>query len=148
MVAPNAGRYLDIQTEAFVDDGVVVNSGQFDGLDSAAAREAVTAWLAAHQRGRKRVHYRLRDWGISRQRYWGCPVPFVICERCGEVPVPDRDLPVALPENVEHVGTGSPLAPLHEFLHTECPRCGAPARRETDTLDTFVESAWYFARFA
>jgi len=140
-------RALDIQAEAYLEDGVLVDSGEFSGLDSAAGREAITAWLAARGNGRKRVHFRLRDWGISRQRYWGCPLPFIHCERCGEVAVPDEDLPVRLPEDVAHVGTGSPLARMPEFYAVDCPQCGRPARRETDTLDTFVESSWYYARF-
>ncbi len=148
VIAPADGTAIDIEAEAFVEDGVLVDSGQFDGLSSAEAREAITAWLAERGRGRKTVHFRLRDWGISRQRYWGCPVPIIDCPRCGEVAVPDEDLPVVLPEDVEHVGTGSPLARMPEFYRTRCPRCGGEARRETDTLDTFVESSWYYARFA
>jgi len=147
VIAAADGAALDIRAEAFVEDGVLVESGEFTGLGSAAGREAITAWLAARGKGRKRVNYRLRDWGISRQRYWGCPLPFIHCERCGEVAVPDEDLPVLLPEDVAHVGTGSPLARMPEFYAADCPQCGRPARRETDTLDTFVESSWYYARF-
>jgi leucyl-tRNA synthetase len=148
VIAPADGTSLDIQAEAYVEDGVVVNSGEFDALSSAEAREAIAAWLAEHGHGRKTVNYRLRDWGISRQRYWGCPVPMIDCGKHGARPVPQSDLPVVLPEDVAHVGHGSPLAQMPGFFETTCPEDGEPARRETDTLDTFVESSWYYARFA
>jgi leucyl-tRNA synthetase len=127
--------------------GVCVNSGKYDGLGCAAAVDAIAADLAARGLGEKKVQFRLRDWGISRQRYWGCPIPIIHCAACGEVPVPDADLPVVLPEDVTITGAGSPLARMPEFYETTCPRCGGPARRETDTLDTFVESSWYFLRY-
>ncbi len=127
--------------------GVCVNSGKYDGLGCAAAVDAIAADLAAKGLGEKKVQFRLRDWGISRQRYWGCPIPIIHCAACGEVPVPDADLPVVLPEDVTITGAGSPLARMPEFYETTCPRCGGPARRETDTLDTFVESSWYFLRY-
>ncbi|HOV87082.1 MAG TPA: leucine--tRNA ligase [Syntrophobacteraceae bacterium] len=134
---------------AFEDDGILVNSGKFSGLASAAARDAVTAWLAEEKLGDFSVQYRLRDWGISRQRYWGAPIPVVHCPRCGIVPVPEEDLPVVLPTNIELLPNGaSPLPTCESFVKTPCPRCKGPARRETDTMDTFVESSWYFARFA
>ncbi|MER2625817.1 MAG: leucine--tRNA ligase, partial [Accumulibacter sp.] len=127
--------------------GVCVNSGKYDGLGCASAVDAIAADLAAKGLGEKKVQFRLRDWGISRQRYWGCPIPIIHCATCGDVPVPDADLPVVLPEDVTITGAGSPLARLPEFYETTCPGCGGPARRETDTLDTFVESSWYFLRY-
>ncbi len=127
--------------------GRCVNSGKYDGLDHAAAVEAVAADLERLGLGDKQVQWRLRDWGISRQRYWGCPIPIVHCERCGEVPVPDEDLPVVLPEDCVPDGTGNPLAKRSDFVECTCPRCGGAARRETDTMDTFVDSSWYYARY-
>ncbi|HMW18784.1 MAG TPA: class I tRNA ligase family protein, partial [Accumulibacter sp.] len=123
------------------------HSGPYDGLDYPAALEAIAADLTAKNLGGKKVQFRLRDWGISRQRYWGCPIPIIHCAQCGAVPVPDDQLPVVLPETVTITGAGSPLARLPEFHACDCPRCGQPARRETDTLDTFVESSWYFLRY-
>ncbi|MBS1191349.1 MAG: leucyl-tRNA synthetase [Rhodocyclaceae bacterium] len=128
--------------------GVCINSGKYDGLAYDAAVDAIAADLAARNLGEKKVQFRLRDWGISRQRYWGCPIPIIHCADCGDVPVPDDQLPVVLPENVEITGAGSPLARMPEFYETTCPKCGKPARRETDTMDTFVESSWYFLRYA
>ncbi len=148
VIAPSDGTQADIQQAAYVPYGVVVNSGEFDGLDSAPAKTAVARWLEARGKGAQTVNFRLRDWGISRQRYWGCPVPMINCDECGSVCVPDEQLPVILPENVQHVGHGSPLASMPEFLQVDCPQCGRAARRETDTLDTFADSSWYFARFA
>lgn len=136
-------------TEAFEDDGVLVNSGSFSGMDSARARNAITTALGERGLARKTIQYRLRDWGISRQRYWGAPIPIIYCERCGVVPVPEKDLPVVLPTDLRIPPNGASPLPLHEaFYKTVCPTCGGPARRETDTMDTFVESSWYFARFA
>jgi leucyl-tRNA synthetase len=132
----------------YADYGRCVNSGRFDGLDYQAAVDAIAADLEARGLGRKQVNWRLRDWGISRQRYWGCPIPLVHCERCGEVPVPDDQLPVVLPDDLVPDGSGNPLAKNASFLQCACPSCGAPARRETDTMDTFVDSSWYFFRFA
>ncbi|GLS03814.1 leucine--tRNA ligase [Chitiniphilus shinanonensis] len=130
-------------------DGLTtVNSGKYDGLGFEAAFDAIVADLDAKAHGTKRTQYRLRDWGISRQRYWGCPVPIVHCASCGDVPVPADQLPVKLPENVVPDGRGNPLARMPEFYETSCPKCGAPAKRETDTMDTFVESSWYYARYA
>jgi len=128
--------------------GVCVNSGKYDGLSYEAAIDAIAADLAAKGLGEKKVQFRLRDWGISRQRYWGCPVPIIHCPSCGDVPVPDDQLPVVLPENVEITGAGSPLAKMPEFYECSCPKCGGQAKRETDTMDTFVESSWYFLRYA
>ncbi|MCC7460865.1 MAG: leucine--tRNA ligase [Gammaproteobacteria bacterium] len=133
---------------SYAEKGVLVNSGRYDGLASAAAAEAITADLAARGLGRKRVQWRLRDWGISRQRYWGCPIPLIHCERCGEVAVPDADLPVRLPEDLVPDGSGNPLAKHAAFRDCRCPQCGGSARRETDTMDTFVDSSWYFLRYA
>jgi leucyl-tRNA synthetase len=135
-------------TEAYIDPGVLVNSGPFDGMESEAAKAAVAEWLAARGKGKKTVTYKLRDWGISRQRYWGAPVPIIYCDEHGAVPVPDEQLPVVLPEDVAFTGAGaSPLAQRADFVNAPCPRCGRPGRRETDTMDTFVESSWYFARY-
>jgi leucyl-tRNA synthetase len=128
--------------------GTCIHSGKYDGLDYPAAVAAIAADLKAKGLGDEQVQWRLRDWGISRQRYWGCPVPIVHCPSCGDVPVPDEDLPVTLPEDLVPDGTGNPLAKLPEFYETRCPSCGRAAKRETDTMDTFVDSSWYFARFA
>lgn len=125
----------------------LINSGEFDGMDFQTAFEAIAAKLQAQNTGETKTQYRLRDWGISRQRYWGCPIPIIHCPTCGDVPVPDGQLPVVLPENIVPDGTGSPLAKTPEFYETECPKCGAPAKRETDTMDTFMESSWYFFRY-
>jgi leucyl-tRNA synthetase len=140
---------LDAWQEWYADKqrGICVNSGPYDGLTSAAAVAAIAADLAVKGLGGKKVQFRLRDWGISRQRYWGCPIPIIHCASCGDVPVPDQDLPVVLPENVTITGAGSPLARMPEFYEATCPRCGGRAKRETDTMDTFVESSWYFLRY-
>ncbi|MBS0319997.1 MAG: leucine--tRNA ligase [Proteobacteria bacterium] len=135
---------------AWYDDkanGVLVNSGKYDGLAYQPAVDAIAADLEAAGAGAKRTTYRLRDWGISRQRYWGTPIPIVHCPACGDVPVPDDQLPVVLPEDCIPDGTGNPLAKRADFVDTTCPRCGAAARRETDTMDTFVDSSWYFMRY-
>ncbi|KAF0811417.1 Leucine--tRNA ligase [Andreprevotia sp. IGB-42] len=125
-----------------------VNSGKYDGQGFTGAFDAIVADLAAQTHGIKRTQYRLRDWGISRQRYWGCPVPIIHCPSCGDVPVPAEQLPVVLPENVIPDGRGNPLARMPEFYECSCPKCGTAAKRETDTMDTFVESSWYYARYA
>lgn len=129
-------------------DGECTNSGKYDGLNFQQAFDAIAADLAAKKLGEKKVQFRLRDWGISRQRYWGCPIPIIHCATCGDVPVPDAQLPVVLPENVTITGAGSPLAKMPEFYECACPKCGGKAKRETDTMDTFVESSWYYARYA
>jgi len=135
--------------EAYTGDGPSINSGFLNGMAVAEAKSAATAWLDEQGFGRHTVNYRLRDWLVSRQRYWGCPIPIVYCVDCGEQPVPEADLPVDLPDDVEFMPTGrSPLTTHEGFLHTICPECGGPARRETDTMDTFVDSSWYFLRFA
>jgi leucyl-tRNA synthetase len=133
---------------AYAEYGSCVNSGKYDGLGFQAAVDAIAADLKAKDLGEKQVQWRLRDWGISRQRYWGCPIPIVHCPACGDVPVPDEDLPVRLPEHLVPDGTGNPLAKMPGFYETKCPSCGKPAKRETDTMDTFVDSSWYFARYA
>ena len=135
-------------TEAVSNDGVLVNSGPYDGLPSDEAREKLTAEARRRGIGTATVQYRLKDWGISRQRYWGTPIPVLYCDKCGMVPVPYEALPVVLPRTAEFSGLGdSPLAHIPEFVNTTCPTCGGPARRETDTMDTFVDSSWYFFRF-
>ncbi len=149
VIAPADGPpLLEPLDAAFEQDGVVRDSDQFSGLPSDRARVAIGQHLAAQGCGREVVHYRLRDWGISRQRYWGAPIPVVYCDGCGIVPVPPEQLPVVLPTEVQLLdGGGSPLPHIETFVNTVCPRCGAPGRRETDTMDTFVESSWYFLRY-
>ena len=132
----------------FAIHGELWNSGKYDGLNFQQAFDAISADLAAKNLGAKKVQFRLRDWGISRQRYWGCPIPIIHCPSCGDVAVPDDQLPVVLPENVVPDGAGSPLAKMPEFYECKCPQCGGDAKRETDTMDTFVESSWYYARYA
>ncbi|MDR1662459.1 MAG: leucine--tRNA ligase [Azoarcus sp.] len=151
VVRSTHGAYDEVSApwvDAYAEHGRLVNSGKYDGLDFQAAIEAIAADLAAKGLGQKRVQFRLRDWGISRQRYWGCPIPMIHCGDCGDVPVPDEQLPVVLPEDVQITGRGSPLAKMPSFHECACPKCGKPARRETDTLDTFFESSWYFLRYA
>src|SRR3989344_5541437 len=140
---------MDAWQEWYADKtrGRCVNSGRYDGLDYAAAVDAIAADLKAKGLGDKQVMWRLRDWGISRQRYWGCPIPIIHCDRCGDVPVPDKDLPVGLPEDRVPDGSGNPLNKRADFINCSCPQCGRPARRETDTMDTFVDSSWYYARY-
>jgi len=145
---PDRALNVHTMTEAYTGEGILVNSGPFDGLGNLKALDAIADHLASIGRGKKTVQYRLRDWGISRQRYWGAPIPMILCETCGTVPVPDEELPVILPRDVEFTGEGgSPLAKYKPFVEVTCPACGKPARRETDTMDTFVESSWYFDRF-
>jgi leucyl-tRNA synthetase len=133
---------------AYAEYGVTVNSGEFSGLEYKPAADAIAAALEKTGLGRKRIQYRLRDWGISRQRYWGCPIPIIHCAECGDLPTPDEQLPVVLPENLVPDGSGNPLAKTPAFYECVCPKCGKPARRETDTMDTFVDSSWYFLRYA
>lgn len=135
-------------TEAFEDEGVLVNSGQFSNMKSADARKAIAEFIENKGFGKITTNYKLRDWGISRQRYWGTPIPIIYCDKCGIVPVPEEDLPVILPEDVKFKGTGgSPLLESETFLNTNCPKCGGNAKRETDTMDTFVDSSWYFVAY-
>ncbi len=148
VIASADGAAVDLGASAFVDKGVCVNSDGFDGLEYDQAFDAVGDALKRKGQGRERINYRLRDWGVSRQRYWGCPIPIIYCERCGAVPVPDDQLPVVLPEELKPDGSGNPLTKSASFYECACPTCGGKARRETDTFDTFVDSSWYFARFA
>jgi leucyl-tRNA synthetase len=142
-VAPPEGW----EGEAWVEDGPAINSEWLNGLEVAEAKEMATQWLIDQAIGERKVNYRLRDWGVSRQRYWGCPIPVIYCARCGAVPVPEADLPVLLPEDVEFMGVQSPIKADPEWRRTTCPECGGPAERETDTFDTFMESSWYYARY-
>ena len=145
---PDEALSEDTMTEAYVDEGILVNSGQFNGINNKEAIQKITEYLAEQGIGKATVNYRLRDWGISRQRYWGNPIPMIHCDECGTVPVPYEDLPVILPEDIEFSPQGgNPLLQVPEFLHVDCPKCGKSARRETDTMDTFVDSSWYYMRY-
>ncbi len=136
-------------TEAYTDPGIMVNSGEFDGISSTEGKNKIIEYAEKNNYGKARVQYRLRDWLISRQRYWGCPIPIIHCPDCGHVPVPDADLPIELPADVEFTGKGtSPLAQLKDWVEVACPTCGKPAKRETDTMDTFIDSSWYFLRYS
>jgi leucyl-tRNA synthetase len=149
VIYPAGGQpAADLSEGAFVDKGVLRDSGEFSGLTSEQAFAAIGDWLERAGRGGRQVNYRLRDWGVSRQRYWGCPIPIIHCAACGAVPVPASDLPVILPTEVEIDAGGSPLKRMAGFIATRCPQCGGAAERETDTFDTFFESSWYFARYA
>jgi leucyl-tRNA synthetase len=151
VVRPHDGSWQKVEAPwqaSYGEHGITVDSGEFSGLESKAAVTAIAAALDKKGLGRKRVQFRLRDWGISRQRYWGCPIPLIHCEHCGEVPVPDEQLPVVLPEDLVPDGSGNPLGKTASFWKVDCPTCGKPARRETDTMDTFVDSSWYFLRYA
>ncbi len=145
---PDQSLDPETMTEAYVENGFMVNSGEFDGMDNLEAKKSISEKLRSLSLGGPTVNYRLRDWGISRQRYWGAPIPIIHCPKCGPVPVPDNDLPVVLPTNIEFPENGrSPLPDLDWWVTISCPDCGTPARRETDTMDTFVESSWYFDRY-
>jgi leucyl-tRNA synthetase len=147
VIEPLNDKECDLSKAAFTDKGRLVNSVQFDGLSSADAFNAIADFLEQQAKGERQVNYRLRDWGVSRQRYWGTPIPIINCPDCGAVPVPEADLPVLLPEDVIVDGSGSPIKSMPEFYQCACPVCGADAERETDTFDTFFESSWYYARF-
>ncbi|MCD2449327.1 leucine--tRNA ligase [Methylicorpusculum oleiharenae] len=138
----------DISDHAFTDKGILKNSGEFDGMTSQDAFSAIAKKLESENKGQRKTNFRLRDWGVSRQRYWGAPIPVIYCDDCGVVPVPEKDLPVELPRDVVLDGSQSPLVAHPTFSHAACPKCGKDGRRETDTFDTFMESSWYFARFA
>ncbi len=148
VIVPADGSTIDCSESAYTEKGRLIHSGQFDGLSSEQAFEAIAEVLQQSGKGKKTINFRLRDWGVSRQRYWGAPIPIIYCDDCGAVPVPDQDLPVVLPKDVELSGSGSPLVRHEQFVNTSCPKCGKAAKRETDTFDTFMESSWYFARFA
>jgi leucyl-tRNA synthetase len=147
VISPDGSSDQDL-TEAFTEEGIMINSGEFSGLASVKGKKDITAYLEEKKIGKSDINYKLKDWLISRQRYWGAPIPVVYCEKCGIVPVPEIDLPVLLPHNVDFKPTGlSPLAYSEEFVNTKCPKCGGSAKRETDTMDTFVCSSWYFLRY-
>ena len=142
------GEIVDVQKAAYTEPGRLINSGDYDGLDFDAAFDSLLTFFENNRMGSKQVNFRLRDWGVSRQRYWGAPIPIINCAACGAVPVPDKDLPVVLPVDVEIDGATSPIKKMRSFIDCTCPKCGAAAERETDTFDTFMESSWYYARFA
>jgi leucyl-tRNA synthetase len=148
VIEPLDGSGINLAEGAYVEYGRVINSGFIDGMTFAQAFDAIADTFAKNGLGRRSVNYRLRDWGVSRQRYWGTPIPIIYCDDCDAQPVPDNQLPVVLPEDVSVTGVGSPLKDMPDFYEVDCPRCGKPARRETDTFDTFVESSWYFSRYA
>ena len=146
---PDKSLVLEKMTEAYIEPGILINSRQFNDMDSVESKKAISAWMQVNGMGEETITYRLRDWGVSRQRYWGNPIPIIYCDKCGEVLVPDEDLPVLLPDNVELGKTKqNPLLSVPEWVNTTCPKCSGAARRETDTMDTFVDSSWYFARYA
>ncbi len=147
VIAPAAGETVDLDKAAFTERGVLIESGPFNGLDFGQAFDAIEAYLKERGAGEKKVTYRLRDWGVSRQRYWGAPIPIINCPDCGAVPVPEDQLPVVLPEDVVPDGVQSPIKADPQWRQCLCPKCGAEAERETDTFDTFMESSWYFARY-
>ncbi len=147
VIEPIDSKTINISEAAYTDHGRLINSAEFNGLEFQAAFDAIVKKLTSLGKGKKTTQFRLRDWGISRQRYWGCPIPIIKCHSCGEVPVPEKDLPVVLPENIVMNGVGSPIKQAESFFKTTCPSCGKDAERETDTMDTFVESSWYFARY-
>ena len=148
VIEPIDGAECDLTQAAFTQKGRLINAGKFSGLSSQAAFDVIADVLIQQGKGERQVHYRLRDWGVSRQRYWGTPIPIIYCADCGELPVPEQDLPVILPEDVEVEGARSPITAMPEFYQCVCPACGKDARRETDTFDTFFESSWYYARFS
>jgi len=149
VIFPKDKSDFNIDEAAFIEKGVLKNSGQFDGLTSEQAFESIAEYFESENKGKKKLNYRLRDWGISRQRYWGAPIPIIYCDKCGAVPVPDDQLPVELPMEISFdEGEIPSLSKIEEFIKADCPKCGGEAKRETDTMDTFVESSWYFLRYA
>ncbi len=148
VIAPANGEEIDLAKAAFTEKGILIDSGEFTHMNFQEAFDAIAAKLSSEGKGEKQVNFRLRDWGVSRQRYWGAPIPIINCPDCGAVPVPEDQLPVVLPEEVVLDGVTSPIKKMPEFYECECPKCGAKAERETDTFDTFMESSWYFARYA
>ncbi|MFT4519167.1 MAG: leucyl-tRNA synthetase [Halioglobus sp.] len=147
VIAPAGDEDCDITQAAFTEKGLLVNSSEYDGLDFQQGFDAIANRLEQDGKGKRAVNFRLRDWGVSRQRYWGAPIPIINCDDCGALPVPEKDLPVVLPTDVEFEGVGSPIKKMPEFYQTSCPGCGKDATRETDTFDTFMESSWYYARY-
>ncbi len=147
VITPEKKNDCDLAQAAYTGTGILMHSAQFDGLTSEEAKQAISDYLVEQKIAEPITTYRLRDWGISRQRYWGAPIPIIYCKHCGTVPVPEEDLPVILPTDLVPDGHGSPLASCSEFYKTKCPQCGKAAKRETDTMDTFVESSWYYARY-
>jgi len=147
VIKPIDDNAWDFNKAAFTDKGILINSGEFSNLNFDQAFNAIAEHVIKTKQGERKIHYRLRDWGVSRQRYWGAPIPIINCEKCGAVPVPEKDLPVVLPEGIKLTDPRSPLHTLKSFLETTCPKCGGFATRETDTFDTFVESSWYYARY-
>lgn len=148
VIAPANNEEIDLTKEAFTSKGKLILSGEFSDISSDKAFDKIAEFLEKNKLGKTRTTYRLRDWGVSRQRYWGSPIPIINCAKCGEVAVPENDLPVRLPEDVKFEGVGSPIKKMPEFYQTTCPKCGGSATRETDTFDTFMESSWYYARYA
>ena len=148
VIKPADDTGVDLTQGAFTEKGILFESGEFDGLDFQQSFDAIAKNLEESGKGKVKINYRLRDWGVSRQRYWGAPIPIINCDGCGAQPVPESDLPVVLPEDVSMEGVGSPIKKLPEFYQTTCPKCGGKAERETDTFDTFMESSWYYARYA
>ncbi|WP_415904516.1 leucine--tRNA ligase [Neptuniibacter sp. QD48_55] len=148
VIRPLDDTDVDLSVEAYTEKGALVNSGAYDDLEFDVAFKAIASDLEAKGKGKVTVNFRLRDWGVSRQRYWGAPIPVINCKSCGAVPVPEDQLPVVLPTEVEFDGSGSPIKKMESFINTTCPKCGGAAERETDTFDTFMESSWYYARYA
>jgi len=147
VIQPKDGTRIDINDAPYLEYGTLINSLDYDEMDSSEAFDEIAKYFEKNKKGKRVTNYRLRDWGVSRQRYWGAPIPIIYCSNCNAVPVPEDQLPVVLPENVKFSGTGSPLKDMPEFYNTECPECKKPAKRETDTFDTFFESSWYFSRY-
>jgi leucyl-tRNA synthetase len=148
VIKPSDGSQIDINIAPYLEYGILINSNEYNDLDSHQAFDAIAEYLEKENKGKRTINFRLRDWGISRQRYWGTPIPIIYCDECGTVAVPEEQLPVILPEKVNFKGIGSPLKNMSDFYHTDCPKCGNLAKRETDTFDTFFESSWYFSRYA
>tara|TARA_B100000378_G_scaffold267504_1_gene253847 strand:- start:1218 stop:3656 length:2439 start_codon:yes stop_codon:yes gene_type:complete len=148
VIKPSDNSKIDINIAPYLEYGILINSNEYNGLDSHQAFDAIAEYLEKENKGKRTINFRLRDWGISRQRYWGTPIPIIYCDECGTVAVPEEQLPVVLPEKVKFKGIGSPLKNMSDFYHTDCPKCGNIAKRETDTFDTFFESSWYFSRYA
>ena len=148
VIKPSDGSQIDINIAPYLEYGILINSNEYNDLDSHQAFDAIAEYLEKENKGKRTINFRLRDWGISRQRYWGTPIPIIYCDECGTVAVPEEQLPVVLPEKIKFKGIGSPLKNMSDFYHTDCPKCGNLAKRETDTFDTFFESSWYFSRYA